>query len=94
MDCLQKAFLRRGLVILPIKKRPQLRLILTQAFRVFAPCFASFLEGWLWFQFGASVKFMLSAVSALLVIFYLSFIPSKNSKIYNIPLCVYLKIIY
>ncbi|MDQ6813602.1 MAG: MFS transporter [Bacteroidota bacterium] len=49
-------------------------------FQSICTLFASSLAGWLWYQFGASATFMLSAVSALLVIFYLSFIPFKKFK--------------
>jgi predicted MFS family arabinose efflux permease len=41
---------------------------------------ASSLAGLIWFQFGASATFFLSAVSALLVIFYLFFIPFEKIK--------------
>lgn len=45
---------------------------------------ASSLAGLIWFQFGAAAAFILSGVSALLVIFYLSFIPfKKHYNIYN-----------
>lgn len=44
---------------------------------------ASTMAGFIWFKFGASATFLITAVSTIAVAFYIFTIPYKGSKIYN-----------
>ena len=44
---------------------------------------ASTMAGFIWFKFGASATFLITAVSTIVVAFYIFTIPHQKSKIYN-----------